>query len=270
MAAGPLTAPRAPALLLLYHGLGPARGAAARFALPVARFQEHLAVIQQALRAGALASASLEAWWSGAAAPSVPTLLLCFDDGLVSDHRVALPLLLAHGLQATFFVNTAQIGLPGYLAWPQIRELRQAGMDIQSHGHEHTVLARLASPALEAALRTSRHILQDRVGTPVHFLAAPYGLWNRRVREVALSCGFRALCVSRPGLAAAGRTVLPRNGVGAATSAPQLQDWLRCRHLDFLWRQGRNCLLWPPKQMLWRCRPDWPAPAPPLDWASMS
>ncbi len=50
-----------------------------------------------------------------AAAPNPGAYVITFDDGNISDHEIALPALVDHGLQATFFVLTGRIGMAGSL-----------------------------------------------------------------------------------------------------------------------------------------------------------
>ena len=61
----------------------------------------------------------------------VQTLLKTFDDGRATDYEVAFPLLLAAGVRAEFFVNTATIERAGHLTWSQIMEMHRAGMSFQ-------------------------------------------------------------------------------------------------------------------------------------------
>src|SRR5262249_61703242 len=56
---------------------------------------------------------SLSGWalWAAPAAAATPTVVtLGFDDGTVHQFDHGFPILAAHGMHATFFVNTAPIG----------------------------------------------------------------------------------------------------------------------------------------------------------------
>jgi peptidoglycan/xylan/chitin deacetylase (PgdA/CDA1 family) len=263
MAAGALAAagrsrPRRDAILPLYHAVVREPGEGDRFAIPLERFRRHL----DALRALGTRTRPLARWWP---APGrwLAAVVVCFDDGGRSDYDFAFPLLAERGLTATFFVNPATVDTPGYVTWPELREMSRAGMEIASHGYRHEVLTSLPPAQLAASLATSRHILQDRLGTPVQFLAAPYGLWNRRVLDAALCAGYSALCTSRPARARPGDAVLPRIAAGGGTSVAQLQGWCRGRWADLLWRAGRDRCLWLPRHILLHCRPHWPAPPQP-------
>jgi peptidoglycan/xylan/chitin deacetylase (PgdA/CDA1 family) len=183
-------------------------------------------------------------------------VLVTFDDGYVEGHDVALPILRAAGVPATFFIPTAfpdagrlfwwdrvwltmrrcrrdEVTLdyprrltlhptvapeaaarvvceaikrtPGVdlhrlwdaleertgvvlgaaeeralagrtiMGWAQVRALRDAGMDVQSHAHEHLVLNTLTPAAAERDLAQSASALREAVGGEVFGVAYPVG-----------------------------------------------------------------------------------------------
>jgi len=124
---------------------------------------------------------------------------ISFDDGDVSNLEVALPLLQARGLTATFFVTSDFIGQPGMLAASDVRALADAGMEVGSHGRSHAFLADLDSDALRAELLDSRARLQDLTGREVASIALPGGRGGERERQAALAAGYRVLFGSVPG-----------------------------------------------------------------------
>jgi peptidoglycan/xylan/chitin deacetylase (PgdA/CDA1 family) len=66
------------------------------------------------------------------------SVFMTFDDGHDSNHRLALAALKDHGMRATFFVTSNFIGQrPGFCSAHDLRELAEAGMDVQSHGQTH-------------------------------------------------------------------------------------------------------------------------------------
>jgi len=259
------------ALILQYHAIAAAApDGDRRYSVSAAAFRRHLALLAALRARGELEVLSLQQWWSGQgqsgqgwsgqAPPKLARpLVLCFDDGARADYEHAFPLLHDAGFPATFFISTGLVGQPGYLHWNQIAEMQRCGMRFEAHGHLHRPLSALPPRELERELRTARHTLQEHTGTAVHFLAAPYGLWSRRVLETARGVGFQALCTSHPGLARPGRDRLPRNALRATTSDSQLQRWLQHRPGSFAWRISREWLLWTPKQIMLRCRRGWPA-----------
>lgn len=186
--------------VLEYHGLALPAGAKARpyknrFWILGAQFQDQL---QQIRRQGLRVKLLSELWQeAGAVKVKGSSVVLTFDDGRASDYEVAYPLLVEAHMQAEFFLNTSNVGKPGFLTWPQVSEMQRAGMSFQSHGHEHVDLSRLPASDLREQLAKSKQMLEDRLNCSVDFLAAPYGLVNSEVIAQARSLGYQAVCTSR-------------------------------------------------------------------------
>jgi peptidoglycan/xylan/chitin deacetylase (PgdA/CDA1 family) len=192
--------------VLLYHGLtapgdGSAQGRGDKYWIAAPRFREH---IDRIAKGGHQIRLLRDVWDRAGAADGQPPVVITFDDGRASDFAVAFPLLLQAGARAEFFLNTATVGTEGYLSWPQIAEMHRLGMSFQSHSHDHAHLLRLSTPMLKQQLRDSKRIIEDRLRGGVDFLSAPFGLLSRRIVDVALAEGYRAVCTSwawpaRPG-----------------------------------------------------------------------
>src|SRR5256885_3973405 len=86
--------------------------------------------------AGALmTSASIWAISAPPAAASTPVVVtLGFDDGTVDQFDNGFPILAAHGIPATFFVNTGPIlaGDPAHMTWTNLHTMFSAGEDRKS------------------------------------------------------------------------------------------------------------------------------------------
>jgi peptidoglycan/xylan/chitin deacetylase (PgdA/CDA1 family) len=155
---------------LMYHEVTPA-GAAARggyFSVTRTEFERQL----RTLRALGLRGESLERVAGERLADAVA---ITFDDGHETHYAEAFPALLAHGMTATFFVITSRVGTPGYATWEQLREMAQAGMSIQSHTHSHPFLSELSRERAEEELRTSKRIIDERLGQRTMTIAFPNG-----------------------------------------------------------------------------------------------
>ena len=252
--------------VLLYHGLTaasappPAPWREGQYWVPATRFAEHL----QEIRAAGMGSRPLREVWGNPGAARQSSLVLTFDDGRSSDHAAAYPALLAAGLRAEFFVNTATIGHPGFLTWAQVVELQRGGMSVQSHGHEHVDLRRLPSPELRRQLAESKTRLEERLGQPVEFLAAPFGHLNRRVLLTAAEVGYRAVCTSRARPARPETGVIDRVVVYRSTRASTLRRLLRGHPVPYALRGLRALGLGAPRWVLDRARPG-SAPARPVE-----
>ena len=184
-------------------------------------FESHL----HACAAHGLAVTSGRDWLTGSRHPAV---LLSFDDGHVSNFDIAFALLQSHGATADFFVNTDNVGRPGYVSWQQLREMADAGQSIQSHSHEHRYLTSLTRIELAEQLIRSRQMIEDAIGHSVTLLAPPGGRMPSGLAAVALECGYRHILSSRPGrIDSAVGAILPRMAVTASLDAATLDAWLR-------------------------------------------
>ena len=170
------------------------------------------------------------------------TVVLTFDDGLVSDYEVAFRLLTESGMKAIFFLNTATLGQEGYLNWNQIVEMEQYGMSIQSHSRSHVDLTVLPTPALDAELSESKCRLEDRLGTRVDFLAAPRGLLDRRVVRRALALGYRAVCSARCLPAKPGSKTFTRITLDRDVTIKEFNGYLNCELSPYARRLSRGLL----------------------------
>jgi peptidoglycan/xylan/chitin deacetylase (PgdA/CDA1 family) len=181
--------------------------------------------------------------------------VITFDDGRLSDYDVAFPLLAQAGARAEFFINTANIGRPGFMTWAHVEEMQRAGMSFQSHSHDHIVLLGLARPRLEYQLHTSKQRLEDRLGRAAQFVAAPYGLLDRHMIETAEQVGYQGVCNSRQWLAQPDHRVINRVAVHAHTTGTQFNGLVTARPAAYLRGYGRMALAQVPKRVLLKLRP---------------
>jgi peptidoglycan/xylan/chitin deacetylase (PgdA/CDA1 family) len=144
------------------------------------------------------------------------TIVITFDDGNASDVELALPLLVRHGLTATFFVITDRIDRLGSLSQDDIRRLRDEGMTIGSHGMAHRDWSTLDGPALRTELRQSRQILSEICGCPVDLAAIPFGKYTGRVLREIRSAGYSCAYSSDGGVMDTRRFLRPRTSVTRA------------------------------------------------------
>ena len=61
------------------------------------------------------------------------------------------------------------------LAWDQVEEMRDSGMEIGSHSCSHPSLARISSEAAILEIDRSKEVIESRLGKPCHSFAFPYG-----------------------------------------------------------------------------------------------
>ena len=108
-------------------------------------------------------------------------IVLTFDDGHISNHRLALPVLQKYGFRATFFIIADRIGIPYHMGIEELRELDDAGMEIGSHGLTHTYLPQISEQEIERELLGSKKKIEKTIGKSVDSFAYPGGHYNDNV-----------------------------------------------------------------------------------------
>lgn len=78
-----------------------------------------------------------------------------------------------------------------FMSWDQVRDLRDAGMGIGAHTHNHPVLGRLSREEQAWELRTSRDRLRDELGISCEAVAYPVGSFTEVTKRVTQEQGFR-------------------------------------------------------------------------------
>ncbi|MDB5694449.1 MAG: Polysaccharide deacetylase, partial [Alphaproteobacteria bacterium] len=145
------------------------------------------------------------AWRRGEKEIPAKSCIVTLDDGWRSGYEVAWPILKKHGYPFTMFIYTNYVkGQPKSggqsLSWSELEEMRDAGVDIESHTVSHTDLRgakRGKTPeAYEQFLRdelvNSKKMLEERLGISIKALAYPYGNHNAEVRKIAMEAGYEA------------------------------------------------------------------------------
>jgi peptidoglycan/xylan/chitin deacetylase (PgdA/CDA1 family) len=149
------------------------------------QFREQLAIL---VRNYSLVSpeALLETVVAGGVLPA-RAALLTFDDGYRDNLEHAYPVLRDLGLRALLFPATGFIGTAGLLphdeglaavnpmlSWPDLRAMRDV-FTIGSHAVSHRVLTTLRHDEARSEITSSKAVIEDRLGTPVHFFSYPKG-----------------------------------------------------------------------------------------------
>ncbi len=147
------------------------------------------------------------AWRRGEKSIPPKSCLITIDDGYRSGYEVAWPILKKFEYPFTMFIYPAfvkggALAGGGSLSWEQLREMRDAGVDIQSHTMNHqnlrTKKGKFQSqfPTYEEWLQfeiaESRRAIERQLGISVKALAYPYGNHSEEIRAVAMQAGYEA------------------------------------------------------------------------------
>jgi len=113
-----------------------------------------------------------------------------FDDAW-SNATLALPLLEANGLHATFFVNSGFLGRSGRLTLADAHTLAAAGNEIAGHTVDHPHLTTLSAADQMHEICDDRNALLDD-GFAVTDFAYPYGQFDATAARIVTQCGYNS------------------------------------------------------------------------------
>jgi peptidoglycan/xylan/chitin deacetylase (PgdA/CDA1 family) len=101
-------------------------------------------------------------------------------------------LLLDYGFTGTFFVlaTPAHLESPGYLTWAQMKEMSDAGMDIQAHGRDHVDLRGRSYDYLIYQILGIQEAIHHHTGRLPRFFCYPSGKRDANVISVLQSVGY--------------------------------------------------------------------------------
>jgi hypothetical protein len=157
------------------------------------------------------------------AAASTPTIItIGFDDGTVDQFTNAFPILSAHSMHATFFVNTGPIvaGDASHMTWDDLRALFGAGNEITGHTIDHADLKPLPVADAEHEVCDDRNTLLAQGFAPESF-AYPFGSFDSSSEAVVHYCGYNSgrgvAGISKRG--PFGETIPPADAFGTRTPA---------------------------------------------------
>lgn len=159
------------------------------------RFRTRPRWLISAAAVGAL-TVSLSSWAMPAprAAASTPVVVtLGFDDGTVDQFTNGFPILAAHEMHATFFVNTGPIlaGDPSHMTWADLHALSDAGNEIAGHTIDHADLKPLTVTGAEHEVCDDRNTLLAQGFAPESF-AYPFGSFDSTSEAVVRYCGYNS------------------------------------------------------------------------------
>ena len=118
-------------------------------------------------------------------------IVLTFDDGYRDAYEVVFPLLLDYGFTGTFFVlaTPAHLESPHYLTWAQMKEMSDAGMEIQAHGRDHVDLRNRSYDYLVYQIQGIQEAIHYHTGRLPRFFCYPSGRYDANVIAVLKSAG---------------------------------------------------------------------------------
>lgn len=153
------------------------------------------------------------AWRRGEKDIPAKSALITIDDGYISGYEIAWPILKKFNYPFTMFIYIDYIASGGKsMTWDQLAEMRDAGVDIQSHSYSHSNLkhpgslvdkrtqVRVAQDiqalGMDGWLRKeivgSKQFLEKRLGIRANVFAYPFGKYNPKALELVKEAGYEA------------------------------------------------------------------------------
>lgn len=177
-------------LILNYHRIDGKPGSPAKaidnvFTLGAATFESQIKI----LAAQNIPVISLDDLLNNRMIDEFSVAITC-DDGNPSDFEIVYPVLKKYGMTCTFFWKTNNLD---FIKAGQVREMIEDGFIIGSHGLSHQDLAKMKTGELMRELADSKKILEELTGSPVHYFAFPFGIYNNRTIEQSTRSGYKAL-----------------------------------------------------------------------------
>jgi len=161
------------------------------------------------------------------------SVIISFDDGNKSDYDEVFPIMQKYQLKAVFFIIVDQVETNGYLNWSEINDMAKVGMEIGSHTMTHPFLHKLSEHDVKQEFEQSKLQLEKKIEQQVTTIAIPRGFDHDKQSQIALSCGYSAVCTSHVGLnnLAADRMALKRIGIRQGYSLNDFSNIVSCNQL---------------------------------------
>ncbi len=178
---------------LCYHQVQPSSGG--KYSLSKEGFRGQLLLIRQ-LGYTPINSARLLEILRSSEPPREKHVVITFDDGYRSVYEHAFPIMKEFGFVGVVCIYPEFIGTSGGMSWEQLRTLQKAGWSVDCHSSSHKDLGK---PPAEAAARAAfyekeivrpKQLIEKHLGTPVLFMAWPYGIYTEETLEVARKAGY--------------------------------------------------------------------------------
>lgn len=183
--------------------------------LPREQFRLHL----EAIRRHGFRTITLNQLLSGDV--SKKCCVLTFDDGLLDNYEIVLPLLREYGMVATFFVVPgydnitrwvnpktecwSDVPKPGYTVPFQSmqahhrKEILSHGMEIGCHTQTHRKLTQIPVNEWDEEILESKVQLETELGNPVPNFCYPNGRFNFSLLKFIERVGYQGACSTIPG-----------------------------------------------------------------------
>jgi peptidoglycan/xylan/chitin deacetylase (PgdA/CDA1 family) len=128
-------------------------------------------------------------------------VVLTFDDGYKDTYTIVMPVMKEYGFKCTVFIPTYDADQGARLTWDQIKEMKESGIDIASHGYHHERLNEMNGNTLADEINKSQEELKQQLGIKNEFFCYPYGGDNATAEAALKKAGIKLAFTMNPGWA---------------------------------------------------------------------
>ena len=130
-------------------------------------------------------------------------VVISFDDGYVDNYTDAFNILKKYEMKGTFFIITDNTDGGGYMSLDMLKEMRDAGMDLENHTAHHLDLSTLSYDDQLESIKSGQDFLKENAGVDSEFVCYPSGKYNDTTIEVLNALGIKGAVTTEYGIATA-------------------------------------------------------------------
>jgi len=173
--------------------------------------------------------------------PSRNTLVITFDDGHINNYTDAFPLLKKYDFPAIMFIPSDRIGTEGHMAWEQIREMADYGIEIGSHGRTGGYLPDFSDNRKWDEINESKKLLEEKLGIEIKYFAYPLGGFSPEIKEMIKKAGYKGAVATNRGFDRDNKDVFELNRVRLSNKdIKEIYLWSKFSGYYNLFRESKN------------------------------
>ncbi|MBS1689247.1 MAG: polysaccharide deacetylase family protein [Bacteroidetes bacterium] len=161
------------------------------YVTPVNTFKEHISMLHDNGYHSISPDQLLAYAVKGAPLPARP-ILICFDDGTLSQYKNAVPEMEKAGFKATFFIMTVVLNKPRYMTTAMLRTLASKGHTIGCHTWDHHAVTGYTDADWKEQLEKPTKQLENITGKHIIYFAYPNGQYSKKGFGMLKSRGYAA------------------------------------------------------------------------------
>lgn len=129
-------------------------------------------------------------------------VLITFDDGYADNYINAFSELKNNNLKGTFFIISDTITEEGgyYMSTSMLKEMKEAGMEIENHTANHLELNNLSREDAIDSIKRGQEFLRSVIGSNGNYLCYQVGRYSDETIEIQKELGIKAALTTQGGI----------------------------------------------------------------------